>query len=709
MRRFLKRLVIGLRVRGRALALVLALIFACILAVPGDGLLPGLRLALFDGYQRAMPRERLSGPVEIVAIDEASLKRYGQWPWPRTRLAELIDRMNAQRPLAIGLDIFMPEADTSSPEALAARLPDGEAALKASLLKLPGYDDVLAASIQRAPVVLGAAGFDVPTPGATAALRTWPVVTRGGEPQRHLRNFPLALGSLPALQAAASGQGLLSADLEHGVVRRVPLVARIGGAVLPSLSVEMLRVATRAPAVRLELGPEGARSVNLGDLHVPSQPSGTVWVHFSRPAPERYISASELLDGSAPPDFLNNKLVIVALTGLGLMDYKTNARGDFMPGVDVHAQLIESFFDGRFLLRPDHMRWAESGALLACSLLLVWMLPRLRLRFAALAWAALSLLLFGGGALLFARAGLLFDALAVWLAMSLTSVSLLASLFVSEKAAHRRSDAALQLAREGAAKAAGELGAARRIQMASLPQAASVFPAETRFAVAALLEPAREVGGDLYDFFMLDKEHLLFLIGDVSGKGLPASLFMVVAKALSKSIALRETAAVPDPGAILNRANRELLRENPEMLFVTAIAGILHAGSGELVLCNAGHDAPRVLRAGGALERLQAADGPPLCVIDNFEYPVQRYRLAPGDTLCLVTDGIPEAMDEGGKQYGMERMDALLAGAGGMPPQGLVDAMREDVRSHVGSVEPWDDITVLVVRWHGHHPETLAV
>ncbi|CAN7340311.1 CHASE2 domain-containing protein [Pseudoduganella sp. LjRoot289] len=701
MRRFLKRLAVGLRVRGRPLALVLALVFAVLLAAPGEGLLPGLRLSLFDTYQRTMPRERMSGPVEIVAIDEASLKRYGQWPWPRTRLAELIDRMNAQQPLAIGLDIFMPEADTTSPEALAARLPAGEIALKDRLLKLPAYDEVLAESIRKAPVVLGAAGFDVPTPGTTDALRAWPVRSKGGDPAGYVRHFPLALASLPALQAAASGQALLSADLEHGVVRRVPLVARVGDAMLPSLAMEMLRVATRSGAVEVALGPGGVRHVGVGDLQVPTQPTGAAWVHFTRQAPERYISATELLDGRAPPDLLRDKLAIVALTGLGLMDYKTNARGDFLPGVDVHAQLIESFIDGRFLLRPDWMRWAESGALIICSLLLVWLLPRLRLRYAALAGGALSLLLFGGGALLFLQAGLLFDALAVWIAMSLTSVSLLASLFVNEKAEHKRSERALQSARESAAKAAGELGAARRIQMASLPLAAIAFPFENRFTVEALLEPAREVGGDLYDFFMLDQERLLFLIGDVSGKGLPASLFMVVAKALSKSIALRETAAVPDLGGIMNRANRELMRENPEMLFVTAIAGILNARTGEVVLCNAGHDAPRLLRADGTLEKMLPADGPPLCVMEDFDYPVQHYQLCAGDTLCLATDGISEAMDEEGGQYGMARLDALLARGHGLHPQAIVAATREDVRIHVGAAEPWDDLTLLVVRWNG--------
>ncbi|HZV63621.1 MAG TPA: SpoIIE family protein phosphatase [Telluria sp.] len=699
----LRRLLLNSRAgRGRPLALVLTALLGMLLCVPGDGPLPALRLALFDSYQALMPRHRASGPAQVIGIDEAAIKQFGQWPWPRTRLAELVDRIAAGGALAIGLDIIMPDADMTSPEALAASLGLNQSGLRAELAALPVHDDVLAASIRRTRVVLGVAGFDVATAGTTDLVRAWPVLVKGVEVRAHLRHYPQALASLPSLQAAAKGQALLSADLEKGVVRRVPLVGSVGGALLPSFSIELLRVATGAPAVTVNADAYGARSVSVGDLTVPTRPDGTVWPYFSPPAPDRYISAFDLMTGKADPAALQDKIVIVALTGIGLMDNKTNARGDFLPGVDVHVQLIESFLDGRFLQRPRWMRWAEAGVFGASSLLLVWALPLLRLRLAALLGATLSLALFGGAAILFARTGLLFDAAGVFLAMSVVCAVLLATMFIAEVRDRKRSERALQLAREAGARAAGELSAARRIQMATLPVAASAFPGETRFALDALLEPAREVGGDLYDFFMLDRDRLFFLIGDVSGKGLPASLFMVVAKALSKSIALRGSA--DDVATIMKHANQELVRENPEMLFVTGVAGILDARSGEVALCNAGHDAPRLLTRDGRVEPLGAAGGPPLCVIDDFEYPVQRYQLREGDCLCLITDGITEAMNEAGALYTSARLDALLAGAGaGAPaaPRDVVRAVREDVRAYVGEAEPSDDLTLLVLCWKG--------
>lgn len=685
---------------GRPFALLACALLSAMMLMPGDGPLPALRLSLFDAFQRAMPRHRASGPVHIIGIDEASIRAYGQWPWPRTRLAELIDRAAAAKPLAIGLDIIMPEADMTSPEALALRLGPAQARLKEELAALAPHDDVLAASMRRARVVLGVVGFDAAVPGTTDGVRVWPMRGDTDSALAHVRRYPQALASLPQMQAAARGQALLSADLEKGIVRRVPLVGAVGESLLPGLSLELLRVATGTRFVKVDSGPAGLSGVTLGALRVPVSPDGSVWPHFSAPAPERYLSALDVMKGSVDPAALEDKIVIVALMGVGLMDYKTNTRGDFLPGADVHAQLIESFYDGHFLQRPWWIARWEAAILALCGLLLAWALPVMRPGRSVLLAGSMAAALFGGSALMFSR-GLLFDAASVAVGVAIVALYLLAHLFVTAVRERKASEGALQRAREEAAMAAGELAAARRIQMASLPSAATAFPGETRFTLEALLEPARQVGGDLYDFFMLDEHRLFFLVGDVSGKGLPASLFMAVTKALAKSIALRGPG---DAAGIMRHANLELVRENPEMMFVTGLAGILDVRSGEVQLCNAGHDAPRLVAPGGRIATLRAADGPPLCVIDGFDYPLHRYRLQPGECLCLTTDGITEAMNEAHDLYGNARLDALLRRCveqGRTAPAELVGAVREDVRAFVGKAEPSDDLTLLVLRWNG--------
>src|SRR5205814_907341 len=225
---------------------------------------------------------------------------------------------------------------------------------------------------------------------------------------------------------------------------------------------------------------------------------------------------------------------------------------------------------------------------------------------------------------------------------------------------------------------------------------------DERIELAAAMTPAREVGGDLYDFFRLDERRLFFMIGDVAGKGLSASIFMAVSKALYKSMALR--APDTDIGALMAAANAEVSRDNPDMLFVTAFAAIVDLETGVLSYCNAGHENPYVLSSAfGLLERLNDGDGPPLCVVEAFDYRGAYRRMRQGQSLCCITDGVTDAQNAAGELYGGARLEACLSriDAEGASPCGIVDGVRADVASFVAGAETVDDLTVLALRWKG--------
>ena len=223
----------------------------------------------------------------------------------------------------------------------------------------------------------------------------------------------------------------------------------------------------------------------------------------------------------------------------------------------------------------------------------------------------------------------------------------------------------VELQRLAAARIEGELSAARRIQMGILPKPADVLAGEKRFGLSIVLEPAREVGGDLYDFFKLDADRLFFMLGDVTGKGLAGSLFMVVSKSLYKSTALRRGDSV---ARMMREANAEISRDNSEDLFVTVFAGVLDAKTGALEYCNAGHDRPYVKSGGGGpLTQLGAASGPPLCVIEDYAYAAAKTRLRRGDCLVLFTDGVTDARNTTGEHV----RTPPAGGAAGRAPVGL--------------------------------------
>jgi serine phosphatase RsbU (regulator of sigma subunit) len=198
---------------------------------------------------------------------------------------------------------------------------------------------------------------------------------------------------------------------------------------------------------------------------------------------------------------------------------------------------------------------------------------------------------------------------------------------------------------------------------------------------------------------MLDAERLFFLVGDVSGKGLPASIFMAVSKALCKSTALRRGRRIDE---LLREANTEIARENPESLFVTVFAGILDVLNGRLEYCNAGHEPPFVLAPLGKIARLEEGGGPPLCVLDGFSYVAAEHWMSRGGIVCVVSDGVTEAMNPAGELYGAARLLGALENARRAEnPKALVDAIRANVAQFVGGAEVADDLTLLVLRWNG--------
>jgi serine phosphatase RsbU (regulator of sigma subunit)/CHASE2 domain-containing sensor protein len=727
--------------KGRPVALALLTFFAMLLSFPDVSPLSRARLALFDQYQNLSPRQPQSQPVVIVEIDEATLNALGQWPWPRNYLAALIDAVAALKPAAVGLDIIMPEPDHASPQAIADSRPDLPKNVLDALVNAASNDHLLATSLSSTPTVLGAAGFPFHTAVTLVGLRTNVVEVQGNNPLPWLISYPYVLASLPEFQAAARGQALLSSDPENGVVRRAAVLSELNSTITPGLSLEMLRVAHGVKKMVVEVGAHGVDAVNIGAQRIPLQSNGEAWVHFDRPSRQRSISAVSLFKNEVPPERIAGKMVLIGLTGLGLQDMITTPLGDRRPGVEVHAQLIEGFEDGHFLTRPYWLRWLELCVLMGGGVLLIWAVPSgkprdasrsgieqrgntkitaepsmtqtqisrerrnwdrssgIKPKSAALLVVLLFVFLFAIGMALFRWCGLLFDSASLFIGLAMVFGSLLYSAFFESDHQRRNAELALQGQRVKAAQLSGELDAARRIQLGMLPAALTAFPDETRFEIDAILEPARQVGGDLYDFFMMDTRRLFFVIGDVSGKGLPASLFMVVTKALAKSAALRGNYGI---GTIISRANMEMARENPEMLFVTAVAGILDVDNGALELVNAGHDTPLHIGTNGHIESVTGEGGPPLCVLEDYTYPVVKLQLAVGDTLFLLTDGVTEAMNGNKELYSMARVSALLKSVStNHRPAALVAALREDVRTFVGDNEASDDLTLLVLRWLG--------
>jgi adenylate cyclase len=324
-----------------------------------------IQLLWFDTSQTLVPRTVKALPATIVEIDQKSIVALGQWPWPRTVLAQLVREIARANPVAIGLDILMPESDRSSPEHWLDNMPSTDADLAQSLSALPSHDTELARAIGAARVVLGMAGSPEPT-GMT--LFATPILIDGASPndaasvRAQVAQFEGVLNNLPVLERAASGHGLLSAapdDGEDGVIRRLPMVASVDGTLVPAFAIEMLRVAVKAPVLRLRVRGGEIAGIAAGGFSAPTEADGGARIHFSPHDPRRFVSAIDVLQGRADPEMLASKFVLVGMTGLVQVDYQGTPLGERMPGVEIHAQLIENLFEQGLIMRPTWARALE--------------------------------------------------------------------------------------------------------------------------------------------------------------------------------------------------------------------------------------------------------------------------------------------------------------------------------------------------------------
>jgi adenylate cyclase len=375
--------------QGRLLAL-LVLVAALALRVVDPLTMQLMRMHGFDVLQEIFPRAEGEHPVAIVDLDDESLKTLGQWPWPRTLIAKLTDRLTALGAAVIGFDVYFPEADRMSPALAAQSFAGLDPTTRAALENLPSNDKVFAEALRHSRVVLGETAKERDIGTADLPVNRAPLARLGPDPLPYLRRFPGVIRAIPELEQAAAGLGMVTIEPEpDGIIRRVPLVIAIGRELFPALSFEMLRVAN-GESVAVRTGPQGIEGLLINPYIIPTDKNGLVWVNFAPHEASIYVSAKDVINGSVDPARIAGKLVLIGTSATGLGDNKTTPLDAWLPGVEVHAQLLETVMSGVYLSHPDWTTGAELLLIAAAGLVMIVLVPITGAR-----WTLLVLLLIG--------------------------------------------------------------------------------------------------------------------------------------------------------------------------------------------------------------------------------------------------------------------------------------------------------------------------
>lgn len=641
--------------------------------------------------------ERHMGDVAVVVIDDETLETLGErWPLRRRTWAKVLTALSAYKPAAIAVDAWFESPEPSDATALALDTADklrltglGDDGIGAKLMKqlektadkLDGDRRLGVALANAGNVILGTACIPSTFGDKTEA----PVpesLLMADEATGTLATECHALSSnTDALVMAARGQASLAVFADpDGRVRRYPYAVRVGQHKAASLA--LAAIAVGRPKLR--------QSFRLPPMALDG---GTP---YQRPISTRKFTVLRVVDllaaegkTKAIAEALEGRLVFVGVSARGTEDYvATPLAATGLPGVFLHANAALDLLQGRHLIANGAP--ATWGGLLAFILFIVLVTVGQRLTGSARLAVAAAVASIGWVVLgiVTARAGWLLPVVPVISAVALWFITKLGFHWFNVEVARR----AAQSARE---RMETELNVARDIQLAMMPPE---LPAGPGVSLAAAMEPAREVGGDLYDAFFVDDGLLYLCMGDVSGKGVPASLFMAQAKTLLKAWASRTS----DTGEIIENVNDVLSLDNETAMFVTLFIAMFDPKTGLLRYTNAGHNPPIIIRAAGGIEEMKKRHGPVVGAMEELPYGSSETNLQPGDVLVTFTDGVTEAMNPVRELYSDARYQELLTQMPNATAQEVLDATYKSVRAFAAGAEQNDDITVLILR---HDPE----
>ena len=370
-----------------------------------------LRLKTFDYFQQLKPREippPQGKPVTIIDLDENSLSEIGQWPWPRDVIARMVQNLMQMGAGLVAFDVTFPEPDRMNPASIADDIKGLDEETKKKLRAIPSNDEIFAGVIKKSRVVLGQTGYwekrDADEKAPPPIKKS--IALRGAKgapnPEIWLPKFPSLVRNVPVIEKYAAGHGIFTIIPERdGIIRRVSTMFKYGKDIYPALSIEMLRVAFNRPTIQLSYNKAGIKEIGIASrrqfppngLKLPTDANGRVWPYFSKSDKSKYVSAKDVLNGTADPALIKGKLTIVGTSAAGLLDIRSTPIDPIIPGVEIHVQVIETAMHNLYLSRPNYFVAAELLLILSGGLAMIVLVP-----WAGAKWGLLAFFLVATGA-----------------------------------------------------------------------------------------------------------------------------------------------------------------------------------------------------------------------------------------------------------------------------------------------------------------------
>ena len=650
------------------------------LKTANPGFVKAISFLSFDLYQKIFPLKKESSEVVIIDIDEKSLKKFGQFPWNRSVFARIIENVNTAEPKAIGFDVFFSEKDKQSPEEIIKSynlIPTDVNQIQ----KIKGHDEILREELERSNSVIAVLGSNVSSHGTYDRSAKAKFLSKGGDPKEFTFSFPYSIGSLEKLEKSAKGLGSISfLDQTDGIIRSLPLILRFANKLYPTMGLEMIRVGSKQKNIFVELDEVGIKKISARPFKISSDPNGLFWIRYKQSQKSQYISASSVYEKKFEESFFREKYVLIGASAQGLFDIVKTPLGATVPGVEVHANVIENILDNSYLIRNPNVYIFE----LLFSIIIVF----ITFYFSQNIKPKYSLLIFFSSVISVILIGFVFFLLRSELIdfsypIFMVTVIFLAGLYF--RFLKENELAITNLQKQAVLKKEREL--AGEVQK-------RLFPETKKFEkfVYAKNIPARDVSGDYYDIIEINENEFYFTLADVSGKGVRSGMLMAKASSIFRTLA---NLSLPlEKNVYL--VNNEIVEAKFKGMFVTAVFGKMNVLNGEIEIINAGHENIMLLDESKNFEFIKA-DLPPIGILKypNEKMVIKRNINIKNKTFIVYSDGVTEGYLKNGQMLGVEGIKEIILNIKEINPKNIINNIVDTLNFDQAKLR--DDITCLCI------------
>ena len=633
----------------------------------------------FDLYQKVFAKKKDSDVV-IIDIDEKSLGKFGQFPWNRTVFAKILDQLNTSEPKAIGFDIFFTEKDKQSPEEIIKSyglIPSDVAELQ----NLKSPDDLFAEKLKESKSIIAVLGSNVPSHTNYDRKAKARFLSKGGDPFEFTYSYPFSIGSLEVLENNVKGLGSISfLDQLDGIIRSLPLIVQLNKKLYPTIGLEMVRVGEKQKNIYVELNEVGINRISARPHKIESDPNGIIWIKYKKSQKKQYISASDVYEGNFDKSFFQNKYVLIGASAQGLFDLVKTPLGITIPGVEVHANVIENILDKSYLVRNPNTYIFELLFSIIVALVTFILSQKIKPRYSLSIFFGNILAIIIIGFSVYKFKSQLIDISYPLFIVTVTFLTGLYFRFIEEN----------KLALENLQKEAKLL---KERELAAGVQK-SLFPDISKFEnfIFARNVPARDVSGDYFDVVRSTPEEYFFTLADVSGKGIKAGMYMAKASSIFRTLT---NLKYPIEKVVFG-VNNELVEAKFKGMFVTAVFGKLNIKTGEMVFINAGHESILTFDQNKNYEYIKS-EMPPIGIVKYFsESMVKSNTINMKDkTFVVYTDGVTEGYLQNGEELGSEGVQNIINNISEVTPKAIVESIEKKL--NWGAEKLRDDITCMAI------------